>query len=86
MGTLRRLSDPRLRRVLRDMSNPNYDAGVRLEREVMAIFKREGYEVARTAGSHGPWDVILLKRGRGREYEVRCLVLVQCKTRKVAAG
>lgn len=65
------------------MSNANYEAGVRLEREVMAIFREHGFDVARTAGSHGPWDVILLKRGREREYELRVLLLIQCKTRKV---
>jgi Holliday junction resolvase len=62
--------------------NKNYEAGVRYEREVQRIFEAEGYSTARTAGSHGEWDVIMLKRTRQTEYEARILVLVQCKRRK----
>lgn len=66
------------------MPNRNYEAGVRFEREVMEIFEQAGFEEkARTAGSHGPWDVVMLKRTPQNEYEVRVLVLVQCKRRKL---
>lgn len=64
----------------------NYKKGVRFEREVMEIFKKEGFDVARTAGSHGPWDVVMLKRTAQNEFEARVLVLVQCKVRKRGKG
>lgn len=62
------------------MPNKNYQRGVRLEREVMQIFKKHGYSVARTAGSHSPFDVVLFKETEQLKRECRVLVLVQCKT------
>lgn len=36
----------------------NYRRGVEKERECQKILEAAGYETARTAGSHGPFDVI----------------------------
>lgn len=40
------------------MPNKNYEAGRRLEYEIMADWRYKGYKTARTAGSHGEFDVI----------------------------
>ena len=63
------------------MSNKNYLKGVRLEREIVKIFKENGYEAIRTAGSHSSFDVILIKKTR--DYKKVCFVaFVQCKVKK----
>ena len=67
------------------MSNPSYTAGVRLEREIMNLLKEyldpEKYTIIRTAGSHSPVDIVVLKHigleGKDREY-----FGIQCKTKK----
>ena len=67
------------------MTNPSYKAGVRLEREIMILLKQfldpNKYTVIRTAGSHSPVDVVVLKhlgkQGIDREY-----FGIQCKTKK----
>jgi Holliday junction resolvase len=60
--------------------NKNYGKGVRLEREVIEIFKKAGYQATRTAGSHSPYDVILWKEGMNNKI---CFVsFVQCKVTK----
>ena len=65
------------------MPNPNYERGVRLEREIMQIFKDNGYIVMRTAGSHSPFDVVLIKESA--ELKKICFVaFVQCKVKKTA--
>lgn len=61
------------------MTNRRYEAGVRFEREVMRLFEQAGYECTRSAGSHGTWDFVALKRTHGKKREVRVLVLGQCK-------
>ena len=62
--------------------NLNYERGVRLEREVVRIFKENGFEAVRTAGSHSQWDVILVKESS--ELKKICFVaFVQCKTKKL---
>ena len=63
------------------MANPNYKRGVRLEREVMQIFKEHGFVVMRTAGSHSPFDVVLVKESE--ELKKICFVaFVQCKVKR----
>ena len=67
------------------MSNPSYEAGVRLEREIMNLLKghlpKNKYTIIRTAGSHSPVDIVILKhigkQGNNREY-----FGIQCKTKK----
>lgn len=69
------------------MSNPSYLAGVRLEREIMNLLKKhlapKRYTIIRTAGSHSPVDIVVLKhietKGVAREY-----FGIQCKTKKNA--
>lgn len=68
------------------MPNPSYVAGVRFEREIMNLLKKildpKRYTIIRTAGSHSPVDVVILrhigKDGRNREYYG-----IQCKTKKL---
>jgi len=45
------------------MPNRNYEAGRRWEWTVMREWKKAGYKVLRTAGSHGDYDVIAVKWG-----------------------
>ena len=61
----------------------NYDKGVRLEREVVQIFKEHGFIAQRMAGSHSPFDVVLIKETE--ENKKICFVaFVQCKVKKLA--
>lgn len=62
------------------MPNKNYVRGVRFEREVVSIFKKAGWEAIRTAGSHSPYDVILIKKGPVEK--IAFVAFVQCKTIK----
>jgi Holliday junction resolvase len=73
------------------MSMTNYRRGVEKERECMRILEAAGYETARTAGSHGLFDVIAinhlgvrliqLKRSKdgkwGQDYELAKEKLLQ---------
>jgi hypothetical protein len=44
-----------------EMSNSNYLAGVRFERQIMDEYRKYGFSfVGRTAGSHGSFDVIVV--------------------------
>lgn len=66
------------------MTNPNYKAGARFEYEIMALLKlhlpKEKYTIIRTAGSHSPVDVVIIKHldntGPKRAFGI------QCKTKK----
>lgn len=42
------------------MSNANYLKGVALEREIVTLFKSVGCTAARTAGSHGMYDLYVV--------------------------
>ena len=58
----------------------NYEVGRRFEYERAAYYRERGYTVMRTAGSHGPFDLVCLKEGEPA-------LCVQCKvvaTRKEA--
>ena len=67
------------------MPNPNYKAGVRFEYYIVSLLKDnldpEKYTIIRTAGSHSPVDVVIIKhmenRGRKRVFGI------QCKTKKI---
>lgn len=39
------------------MSNLAYQRGVRRERDLVNMYRAKGWESARSAGSHGEWDV-----------------------------
>ena len=43
------------------MSNANYIKGVKLERDVVNMFKKDGWSSTRTAGYHSIFDVIIWK-------------------------
>lgn len=57
------------------MSNANYVKGRAFEYARMKVWRGRGYGVVRTAGSHGPFDLIAFMNGRVVE-------LIQCKTVK----
>lgn len=54
------------------MSNPNYIAGRAFEYATIKEWEEQGYVAVRTAGSHGPFDVIAFRPDRKPE-------MVQCK-------
>ncbi len=55
--------------------------GTIYEREVVNMFKANGYECVRTARSHGEYDIIAYKRNR---YKKICFItFVQCKLKKI---
>lgn len=72
------------------MTNSNYQRGANFERKVKKWYESQGCFVIRSAGSHSPVDLVVLRYGQ--------TVLVQCKTdgklpeeeemalRKVATG
>lgn len=66
------------------MPNKKYQRGVRFEREVQQIFKEHGFKTMRTAGSHSPWDVVLVKEAEneGGVKKIAYVAFVQCKTQK----
>lgn len=54
------------------MSNPKYNKGVKLERDVVELFKSVGFTACRTAGSHGLYDVIAVSLNKERVYFISC--------------
>jgi hypothetical protein len=54
------------------MPNRNYQAGRRMEWECQKRWERKGWKTARSAGSHGEWDVTAVKSGEK-------VALIQCK-------
>jgi Holliday junction resolvase len=50
---------PRKKGVI-SLAQSNYRRGVDVERKAMKTLEQAGYMVARTAGSHGPFDVIAI--------------------------
>ena len=67
------------------MSNANYLKGVKLEREVVNIFKENGWIAQRTAGSHSPYDVILIKT-TGKHKKIVFVAFLQCKVKLNASN
>lgn len=53
----------------------NYRKGRAFEYEIAAILEREGYEVMRSAGSHGPFDLVAVKRNGRNVREIGLLQL-----------
>lgn len=63
------------------MPNSNYIKGRAKEYKVMKRLRDEGYDiVARTAGSHGAFDVIAINK------ETRDIKLIQCKPESMSAN
>ena len=50
----------------------NYAIGARFEYKTATYFRRHGYFVIRAAGSHGPADLVAVKKGYAT-------LLIQCK-------
>lgn len=65
------------------MPNSNYVRGRSFEYEVMDILRKAGYSVARTAGSHSPFDIIAHRSTDKLDRTIHILVLAQCKLKKV---
>jgi hypothetical protein len=57
--------------------------GTKFEREVMEIFKKEGYGVMRSSASKGPYDVVLIKYSPENK-RICFLTFVQCKIKKLS--
>ena len=55
--------------------------GTDYEREVVNMFKANGYECVRTARSKGEYDVIAYKKG-GKYNRISFIVMIQCKLKK----
>lgn len=64
------------------MTNKNYEKGVRFEREILDIFKKEGYTCSRSAGSHSPFDFTLVKKTTHNTKTVYLMAVGQCKVKK----
>ncbi len=60
-----------------------YKKGVKLEREVVNIFRNSGFQAARTAGSKSPYDVIVWKE-IGDNKKICFVAFIQCKVKKTA--
>ena len=58
------------------MPRSPYKKGARYEYYVKQLLEEEGYLVVRTAGSHGPFDLIAIDKGK------REILLVQVTRRK----
>lgn len=52
--------------------NRNYNRGVAFERKIIEQLKQKGYRAARSAGSHGCFDVIAWNDSE--------IIFIQCKT------
>jgi len=70
--------------VVMEMTNPHYKAGARFEYEIMNLLKehlpKKKYTIIRTAGSHSPVDVVIIKH-IGKQG-VKRVFGIQCKTKK----
>ncbi len=60
-----------------------YEIGVEAERELVNDLREMGWLASRTAGSHGPVDVVALKRGKKRDKVARIVVLADVKCYQV---
>lgn len=53
------------------MANKHYLSGRRKEYQAMEKLRNDGYEVSRSAGSHGVWDVVAVGFGITRLIQVK---------------
>lgn len=54
-----------------------YNKGRRAEYDLKHILEQAGYEVTRSAGSHGAWDLVAVRR-TGRTVTEIGLIQVKC--------
>jgi len=59
----------------------NYAKGRAYEYELCEMFREAGYDVSRTAGSHGTFDLVCTKL-TPRSKKVAFVALVQAKVKK----
>jgi Holliday junction resolvase len=60
-----------------------YESGRRYEYEVMDMLRGHGYEVSRTAGSHGEWDIHARKKVKaGKTRDLFVAIYLQAKATK----
>lgn len=60
-----------------------YQKGRRFEYEFMAMLKANGYEALRTAGSHSPFDIVVVKYTPDNA-KIAHVAFVQCKIKKLS--
>jgi Holliday junction resolvase len=60
----------------------NYRKGAQFEREVVAIFRKNGFEAMRSAGSKSPYDLVIWKE-TSENKKICFVVFVQCKVKKL---
>lgn len=65
-----------------EMSTSNYKRGVALEYDIVHLLRSHGWEVQRSAGSRGLFDVVGVKKGR-RNWDTFYFCFGQCKRKKV---
>ena len=58
------------------MPNRNYLTGRAYEYKAKRVLEEQGYTVIRTAGSHGPWDLVATREGE----KVRCIQIKRTKS------
>ena len=62
------------------MTNPHYIRGRKFEYEIVNLLKKhlpqDKYTIVRTAGSHSPVDVVIIKHVGRKAFGI------QCKTKK----
>jgi Holliday junction resolvase-like predicted endonuclease len=68
------------------MSNAAYEKGRRAENEAQRMLERDGYEVARSAGSHGPADLIAWNEREIRFIQIKAIGHEQSAGVAIAAG
>lgn len=59
-----------------------YKKGRKFEYELMELFRNNGYEVSRTAGSHSPFDIIAIKYTQTNK-RIAYIVFIQAKIKKL---
>ena len=61
------------------MPNKNYQAGVRFERLRMKHWESLGSWCLRSAGSHGAFDIVVIKQYSGEVYFIQCKIVQTLK-------
>lgn len=61
----------------------NYAAGAAFERKIKKVWENLGYEVVRSAGSHGPFDLVALPTSK-RDTKIIAIQCKRCDTRTTA--
>lgn len=57
------------------MPNPNYLAARKMEQERVNHYRALGFDASRSAGSKGPWDVVVIDWKRGITTAISCKIV-----------